>query len=345
LVDPVPSEARELEAMLVPHGFEVQRAECGAEALALAAERRPDVVLLDVRADDMEPRELCRRLGSLAGEALLPVVAMARDRDAHRLEAIAADDELRRPVSEGTLLARLRAVRRLCAYHDRARTQAAELAAMRRLLRFLPAPVAVAEDRTASHLRIHRRDISVVFCDLRGFTAFAETAEPEEELEVLRAFYETAGQLVQRLGATVGYLAGDGLMAFYNDPGRCSDPPTRAVELALAMREALTEPIGGWRRRGYRLGVGLGVAYGYATLGEVGFGTQKAYGVIGSVVNLASRLCDHAAPGQVLVGERVMAAVDACFEARFVGELALHGFREPVRAYAVVRPRARHELP
>ena len=186
----------------------------------------------------------------------------------------------------------------------------------------------------------HRREITVIFCDLRGFTAFSETAEPEEVMGVLREYHAAMGNLIFQFEGTLERFAGDGLMVFFNDPLPCPDPAPRAVRMALAMRQRVGELAGTWRKHGYQLDFGVGIAMGYATLGKIGFEGRFDYGAVGSVTNLASRLCDEARGGQILLSQRVYAQVEELVEAEPVGELTLKGFRRPVPAYNVLRLKA-----
>ncbi|MEA2640905.1 MAG: hypothetical protein QOF51_2299, partial [Chloroflexota bacterium] len=206
-----------------------------------------------------------------------------------------------------------------------------------RLRRFLTpqlADIVVEEDERA--LESHRRDITVVFTDLRGFTEFAEQAEPEEVMRVLHEYHEVMGELVFRYEGTLERFAGDGLMVFFNDPLPCPDPAQRAVRMALEMRERVRLLEQSWQRRGYQLGFGVGIAMGYATLGKIGFEGRYDYGAIGSVTNLASRLCDEAASGQILIGQRVFGEVEDLVEIEPLSPLALKGFSRPVPAYNVL---------
>jgi len=184
-------------------------------------------------------------------------------------------------------------------------------------------------------LESHRRDIVVVFCDLRGFTAFAETAEPEEMLDLLREYHEALGPLVTRSEGTLGHFSGDGIMVFFNDPLPCPDPAERAVRMAVAMREAVARLQVDWRRRGREIGFGVGIAQGYATLGQIGFAERVDYTAIGTVCNLAARLCDAAADGQVLVSKRVAGAVEGNLRLEEIGDLALKGLSQAVAVFNV----------
>jgi adenylate cyclase len=179
----------------------------------------------------------------------------------------------------------------------------------------------------------HRREITVVFCDLRGFTAFAETAEPEDVMGVLAEFHSELGQLVFRFEGTLEWFAGDGIMTIFNDPFPCPDPTMRAVRMALAMQARFRELAADWRKRSYDLDLGIGIAAGYATLGKIGFEARWEYSAVGSVVNMASRLCDEAQGGQILLGPRAYAAVEASVHVQPIEPLTLKGFHRPVAAF------------
>lgn len=209
------------------------------------------------------------------------------------------------------------------------------------LAQFLSPDVAalVSNDEGARLLAGHRAYVTVVYFDLRGFTAFVETAEPEELIAVIRDYHSAAGELVSCYGGTLEHFAGDGLMVFFNDPVPLPDHELQGARLALAMRERISELTEGWHKRGYDLGLGAGLAVGHATLGRIGFEGRYDYGVLGSVTNLAARLSDEAASGQILVSQRAYAALEGQFEARPVGELQLKGFGRAVQAYELVRAR------
>ncbi len=185
-------------------------------------------------------------------------------------------------------------------------------------------------------LESHRRESTVVFCDLRGFTAFSETAEPEEGMGVLREYHAALGALIFRFEGTLERFAGDGLMVFFNDPLPCPDPAARTVRMAVAMRQQMSELTEKWRKRGHQLAFGVGSAMGYATLGKIGFEGRFDYGAIGAVTNLAARLCDQAQGGQILISQRVYAAVAELVEAEPAGELSLKGFHRPVPTFNVI---------
>ena len=189
-------------------------------------------------------------------------------------------------------------------------------------------------------LQSHRREVTVVFCDLRGFTSFTETPEPEEVMTVLEEYHRCLGDLIIRHGGTLERFVGDGLLVLFNDPVPCADHPGHAVRMALEMRQCMQEIGESWHRRGHDLGFGVGIAQGYATLGRIGFDERTDYAVIGSVPNLASRLCDEAKAGQILIDRKAMNSVEKEVEARSIGELPLKGFHRPVACFEVLGPRA-----
>lgn len=215
---------------------------------------------------------------------------------------------------------------------ERVAAQVEQIERMGRLKRFLPAAVA---DRVLSRgsetlLRSHRALLGVLFCDIRGFTAFCETAEPEETIEVLKTYHEEMGRLINAHGAGVDHRMGDGIMVLFNDPLPCEDPAGEALRLAIAMREKMAALCAGWQRMGYRLGFGVGISLGYATVGMVGTGGRYDYTASGTAINLASRLCDEAADGEILLSPRAAVAVEDRFALAPRGTLSLKGISAPV---------------
>ena len=357
VVDDLPQNVRLLDAVLSPRGYDVRSAGSGEEALAALQDDPPDLVLLDILMPGMDGYEVCRRIRGDPATAFLPVVMITASGDQEKLRAIeaGADDFVAKPFNQAELLARVRSLVRVKRYHDTIERQAAELAAWNRelearvavqveelervgrLRRFLAPQLAdlIVTSGDESFLSSHRREITVAFCDLRGFTAFAETAEPEEVIEVLNEYHGALGDLIFRFEGTLEHFAGDGLMVFFNDPLPCADGPARAVRMAVAMRARAQDLADGWAKAGHDLALGVGIAQGYATLGQIGFEGRFDYAAIGTVTNLASRLCGEAGPWQILVTQRVQAATEDIAVSQPVGELTLRGFSKPVPAFGI----------
>lgn len=357
VVDDTPQNVRLLDAILSSHGYTVTSAPSGPEALEKVRAEPPDLVLLDIQMPDMNGYEVCRRLREVPATQFLPVVMVTSSDSEVRADAIeaGADDFITKPLNQQELLARVRSLIRIKHFHDTIQTQAAELAEwnrtlearvdeqveelekMSRLRRFLsPTLAELILSQGESILESHRREIAVLFADLRGWTAFSVTTEPEEVMGVIREFHQAMGTLIHRFEATVGWFAGDGLMVWFNDPISCPDPAARAVRMAVAMRGVMAELTSKWRRRGHELDFSVGIALGYATLGRIGFEGRYDYGAVGSVMNVASRLCDEAGSGQILTNERVFVEVEHLVDAEPVGELTLKGFIKPVSAFRIL---------
>ena len=213
--------------------------------------------------------------------------------------------------------------------------QVAEIDRIGRLKRFLSPQVTdlIVSAGNDDILKSHRRDVVVLFCDLRGFTAFAETAEPEEVMTVLREYHEALGPRIYEFDGTLDHFAGDGMMVVFNDPIPCADPVHRALDLAREMRGAVRELSVAWHRRGFQLGFGIGIAQGYATLGLIGFAQRLDYTAIGTVTNLAARLCGEAADGEILLTRRVAMATEPACIAERVGDVTLKGLARPVEVF------------
>jgi class 3 adenylate cyclase len=356
IVDDVPANVRLLEAVLEPAGFAVSSASSGPEALERVVSELSDLVLLDVQMAGMNGYEVCRRIRENEATALVPIVMVTSHDSEARIDGIraGADDFVTKPFDQQELLLRVRSLVRIKRYHETIRAQAAELAEwnrtlegrvaeqveelerMARLRRFLsPTLAEVVMSRGDSVLESHRRELAVLFADLRGWTDFSAGTEPEEVMSVVGSYHSALGELILKYEATVGWFAGDGLMVWFNDPIPCDEPAARAVRLALEMRDAMGELTARWRKRGHELDFSLGVALGYATIGRIGFDGRYDYGAVGSVLNLASRLCDTAPPGQIVVSQRVLAEVEEIVEAESIGRLELKGFGKPVEAFAV----------
>src|SRR6516164_6392553 len=299
-----------LVTRLSTQNYELLQAADGEEALAAAAQHLPDLILLDVMMPKIDGMEVCRRLKADPKMPFMPIILVTA-------KAASAD-----------VVAGLEA---------RVEQQLSELERTSKLQRFLSPQIAnlilsAGDDRV---LESHRRAITVVFCDLRGFTAFSELTEPEEVMSVLQEYHATLGGLIHKYEGTVERFSGDGIMIFFNDPLPCPDPSLRAVRMAVEMRERVGELLTKWRKLGHELGFGVGIAHGYATLGRIGFEGRFDYGAVGTVVNLAARLCSDAKDGQILIDGKVHSAIEASVNTEFAGELALKGIHRPVRVFNV----------
>jgi len=357
VVDDQPANIRLLEAILVTRGYDIRTAASGEEALTRIAESEPDLVLLDIVMPGIDGYEVCRRIRERVETAYLPVVMVTASGDEQKVKALeaGADDFLTKPINQSELLARVASLARIKRYQDTIKRQADELAAwnreletrveiqvsqlerMGRLRRFLSPQVAelIVDTGNESVLESHRREIVVVFCDMRGFTTFAESSEPEEVMGVLRDYHEALGDLIFQFEGTLERFAGDGLMVFFNDPVRCEDGPLRAIRMSVAMRSRVQALAEGWARQGHDLSMGIGIAQGYATLGKIGFDSRLDYAAIGTVTNLASRLCSDAEPWQILVTERVLSATGDLVVGEDAGLRALRGFSRRIHAFSV----------
>ncbi len=356
-VDDLPQNLRLLDAILSPRGYRVLTAQSGEEALGMLPDSGADLVLLDILMPGMDGYEVCRRIRRTPGLEFLPVVMITASGDQEKVRAIeaGADDFVTKPLNQGELLARVASLARVKRYQDtiqrqtdelarwnaeleaRVTAQVDELERVNRLRRFLSPQLVdlVIDSGDEGFLSSHRREIVVVFCDLRGFTPFAESSEPEEVMGVLGEYHTALGELIYRFEGTLERFTGDGLMVFFNDPLPVDDAAERAVTMAVAMRDRVAELAEGWSRRGHDLGFGIGIAQGYATLGRIGFEGRFDYAAIGSVTNLAARLCAAASAGQVLVAQRVFSATDGLAIGEPVGELDLRGFSRAIRAFDV----------
>lgn len=360
VVDDTPKNVKLLADLLSVKGYNVVTAASGREALAQIDTERPDLVLLDVVMPEMSGYEVCQKIRANPTMAMLPVVMVtALDPAEERVKGIdaGADDFLTKPINRAELLARLKSLLRIKELHDEVQRQAGELSQwnkhleqrvqeqvdqlerLERLKRFFSPQLAelIVNGGTDDPLKTHRRELTVVYLDLRGFTAFAESAEPEEVMEILHEYHAAMGKLILDYEGTLEHFAGDGMMIFFNDPVLVENAAERAVRMALAMRERVKDLTVKWRNLGHDLDFGVGIAQGYATIGAIGFEGRWEYGAIGSVPNLAARLCGEAKPGEILVSQRLLGNVEALVDVEAMGELTLKGFHRPVAAYNIVR--------
>lgn len=365
IVDDDPLNRMMLKMALQREGHTVLESANGSEALDLLASDRPELVITDIEMPVMDGYTLLERRHEDPRLRELPFIVISGvDEMASivRCIGLGAEDYLPKPFDPVLLRARISASLEKKRLRDKEQEllatvtrQADELTAWNRELstrvdekvrevdrlsrmgRFLAPQVAQAiAGGSEDVLRSHRREITVLFCDLRGFTPFAETAEPEDVMAVLSELHEALGPLIFSHQGTLAQFTGDGMMVFFNDPIPCIDPAFRAARLAIDMRDCAMELAVGWRKRGYQLDLGVGLAIGFATCGQVGFEGRSEYTAIGSVTNLASRLCGEAKGGQILVSQRVMALVQTEFLADSVGELALKGFARPVPSFSLM---------
>ncbi len=362
VVDDTPHNVKLLADLLAVKGYDVSTAASGEEALVKLAARTPDIVLLDVMMPGLSGYDVCRRIRADAETALLPVVLVTSlDPQQERVKGIeaGADDFLAKPIHQAELFARVRSLLRIKVLQDevkvqaaalkewnvkleeRVREQVAELNRMSQLKRFFSPPVAdaIVSAGEQSILVPHRREICYVFVDLRGFTAFTDSAEPEEVESVLRDYHGAMGPLITTWGGTLDRFAGDGILIFFNDPLPVPEAGRNAAGMALEMQQQFVPLRERWRRLGYDLDLGIGIAKGFATLGAFGFEGRWDYSAIGSVVNLASRLCAEAQRGQILVDRRTRAALPDDWTVTSVGPLSIKGFAQLVPAFALL-PRA-----
>jgi adenylate cyclase len=343
-----------LKTRLAVHGYDLLEAGDGEQALAAAKEYSPDLVLLDVMMPKLDGIEVCRRLKhDFAFMSVILVTARADSKDVVMGLEAGADEYLTKPIDQLALVARVKSALRLKELHDRVAAQAADLAAWNRelerrvadqvgelervgrLKRFLAPQIAelIVSSGDEQILESHRREITVVVCDLRGFTAFSETAAPEYVMAVLREYQTELGTLVDKFEGTVERFTGDGMMVWFNDPLPCSDPCERAARMGIEMRGCVSSLAEKWRKLDHELGFAIGMAHGYATLGRIGFERRFDYAAVGMVVNLAARLCGEARDGQILIDSRVRAAIESFATMEAVGELALKGFNRAVKAF------------
>jgi class 3 adenylate cyclase len=348
VVDDQRANVEMMAGVLRARAYEVLTAMDGESALAEVRAHSPDLVVSDILMPGMDGYELCRRLRADAATTLLPVILVTslepQDERVRGIEA-GADDFLSKPVNWEELFARVKSLLRIKRLQDEVKSwnlkleervaeQVAQLEQLGRLKRFFSPQVAEAIVAGGEGiLEPHRREITAVFLDLRGFTAFTDRADPEEVLELLRAYHGTLGRTVDEYGGTLEHFAGDGVMIFFNDPFPIDRPAERAVRMALALQKAFVPISEAWLKLGHEVGLGVGVAQGDATLGVIGFEQRWEYAAIGNVPNLAARLCGEARAGEIYLDAQTERDVAPLAVTEPVGPLSLRGFLQPVPAF------------
>jgi adenylate cyclase len=315
-----------------------------------------DLILLDLQMPQPSGLEIMEQLKPVPGADFLPVIVVTAFSDEENcLKALrqGARDYIVKPFN------RAEAVQRISNYlevrmlyrerqrqseilEQRVREQVDQLERLARLKRFFSPQLAerILAGGIDDPLRTHRRDITAVYIDLRGFTAFTETAEPEEVMEILHRYHAEMGRLILEHEGTIEFFAGDGIMVIFNDPVEVANPAERALRMALGMQEAFAPLAESWRQRNFDLGIGIGVAQGYATIGAIGFEGRWDYGVIGTVTNLAARLCGEARPGQVVAHRKALAGITNLFDVAPLGKISLKGIAQGVDAFDVLAVRS-----
>ncbi|MGN6731055.1 MAG: adenylate/guanylate cyclase domain-containing protein [Candidatus Binatia bacterium] len=354
IVDDEPFNLDLLEQELAEYEYVIDRAADGVEALAKTQSFAPDLILLDYMMPRMNGLEVVKHLRANPEHQGIPVIlltAKATQEDKVAGLDAGADDYVTKPFDSFELLARVRAMMRLKEMHDTlaewnrtlaetVRKQVSELERMARLKRYLSPQIAETILGQDDELfRTHRREITIVFLDLRGFTAFSDSAEPEEVMEFLRHYHAEMGQLVFKFEGTLERFMGDGIVIIFNDPIPCEDHAQHATLMALEMRDRVKDLRGAWLKKGYNLDLGVGIAAGYATLGTMGFEGRMDYGTVGNLPNLAARLCAEAKGGQILTDQKTMSRLEHAFEAEPIEQLSLKGIARPVLAYNIVSAR------
>ena len=348
VVDDQRSNVEMMAGLLKARGHDVLTALDGKTALETVRVSHPDLVVSDILMPGIDGYELCRRLRAQAETALLPIILVTSlDPHAERVRGIeaGADDFLSRPVNWDELFARVKSLLRVKRLQDevvswnarleeRVREQVQAIESLGRLKRFFPRQVAEAIVAGGEEiLKPHRREITAVFLDLRGFTSFTDRADPEEVLDLLRSYHATLGATVEEFGGTLEHFAGDGIMIFFGDPFVVERPAERAVRMALALQRAFVPISTAWQKLGHSVGLGIGIAQGETTLGVIGFEQRWEYAAIGNVPNLAARLCGAARAGEIILDAQTETAIAQIVDTDPIGPLALRGFAQPVAAF------------
>ena len=363
VVDDTAANRKLLVDLLTTQGYATAVAINGEEALAKIAAIKPDLVLLDVMMPGISGYDVCKQIRANPANGILPVVMVTSlDPTQERVKGLqaGADDFLTKPINRAELLARVKSLLRIKNFSDTVQRQAAELAMLNtglaqrvqeqvgelerlgQLKRFFAPQLAerIVSGDLDDPLKTRRREVTVVFLDLRGFTAFADTSEPEEVMGLLRSYHGEMGRLIDVYQGTLEQFAGDSMMVIFNDPVIVEDPAIRAVRMAVEMQQRFAVLMMAWQKRGHDIALSIGIAHGYATIGTIGYETRIGYGVIGRVTNLAARLCSVAQRGQILASLPVFELVEAVVDLEEIGQVELKGFARPVVAYEVTGVKA-----
>ena len=367
IVDDNPANLDILQARLAAHNYEIITATDGEAGLATAREKQPDLILLDIMMPKMDGIEVCKHIRADASLSFMPIIMVTAKADSKDVVAgleAGGDEYLTKPVDHAALVARVKSMLRIKALHDTVREQAArleeqsaqladwnrtleqqvaeqlaELERVGRLKRFLSPQLTelIISSGDEGLLESHRREVTVVFLDLRGFTTFSDYAEPEEVIGFLRSYHAEMGKLIFQFEGTLEHFAGDGIMVFFNDPIPHEDHTEKAVRMAMEMQARVKDLRPGWLKKGYDLDLGVGMATGYATLGTIGFEGRMDYGAVGNVTILASRLSSEAKGGQILTDQKTLSKIEDLVVAEPLGELHLKGFARPAAVFNVVK--------
>jgi len=356
-----------LQARLEAHNYKILTATDGKAGLAMAKEKKPDLILLDIMMPKMDGIEVCQHLRADSSLPFMPIILVTAKADPKDVVAgleAGGDEYLTKPVDHAALVARVKSMLRIKALHDTVLEQSAKLEAqsaqlaewnrtleqqvaeqlaklqrVEQLKRFLSPQLVdlITSSGEEGLLNSHRREVTVVFIDLRGFTAFSDSTEPEEVIGFLRNYHTEMGKLIFKFEGTLEHFAGDGIMVFFNDPIPQEDHTEKAVRMAMEMQTRVKDLRQGWLKKGYNLDLGVGMASGYATLGTIGFEGRMDYGAVGNVTILASRLSSEAKGGQILTDQKTLSKIEDLVEAESVGELQLKGFGRPTASFNVLK--------
>jgi len=351
IVDDEPFNLDLLEQELMEYNYVLERATDGVDALAKADSFAPDIILLDYMMPKMNGLEVVKALRQSEHHKSVPVIlltAKASQEDKVAGLDAGADDYVTKPFDSFELLARVRAMLRIKELHDqlgewnrtlaqKVQEQIGELKRMERLKRYLSPQIAeTILEKEDNLFKTHRREITIVFLDLRGFTAFSDDAEPEEVMEFLRDYHAEMGALIFKFEGTLERFVGDGIVVIFNDPLPCAEHGRKAVGMALEMRDRVKELRVAWTKKGYDLDLGVGLATGYATLGTIGFEGRMDYSSVGNLPNLAARMCAEAKGGQVLTDQKTMSRLEDEFDSEAFEAVQLKGLSRPVRVFNII---------